>query len=135
VLWSVIAVTVICCVTTGIALSIGFIHGATAPAPTGEYIRLVILCVTFWGPMYLLFCYRLPAFVEPDHPPRLLVIELWRLGGGKSRAIRSSLDTARRSFLSSGSNSAMLAMMLTTASPVGVLVSTPSRSDRTLTPR
>jgi hypothetical protein len=54
VLWSVIAVTVICCVITGIVLSIGFIHGATAPAPTDEYIRLVILCITFWGPMYLL---------------------------------------------------------------------------------
>ena len=53
----------------------------------------------------------------------------------RPRATRASREAARRSFPSSSSSSAMLAMMLVTARPVGVLVSTPSRSDRTWTPR
>jgi hypothetical protein len=53
-IWSILAVTAVCCVIAGIALSIGFAHGETTRSPTGDYIRLVILCITFWGPMYLL---------------------------------------------------------------------------------
>jgi hypothetical protein len=43
----------------------------------------------------------------------------------KPRAIRASREDARRSLPSSSSSSAMVAMMLVTARPVGVLVSTP----------
>jgi hypothetical protein len=59
VLWSILVVVLVCCVIAGIALSIGFIRGATEPAPTGDYIRLVILCITFWGPMYLLIVWQI----------------------------------------------------------------------------
>jgi hypothetical protein len=65
VLWSILAVVVVCCVIAGITLSIGFIRGDIAPAPTGDYIRLVILCITFWGPMYLLIVWwiTVPAMI------------------------------------------------------------------------
>lgn len=65
VLWSIVAVVVVCCVIAGIALSAGFIHGATVPATTGDYVRLVILCITFWGPMYLMIVWwiSIPAML------------------------------------------------------------------------
>ena len=62
-------------------------------------------------------------------------IQFHRFGGGQSAHTRASRDPARRSLPSSSSSSAMVAMMLVTARPVGVLVSTPSRRDRTWTPR
>jgi hypothetical protein len=65
VLWSILAVVAVCCVIVGIALSIGFIRGASGPAPTGDYIRLVILCITFLGPIYLLIAWQItiPAMI------------------------------------------------------------------------
>lgn len=67
VLWSIIAVAVVSCVITGIALSIGFIVGYDGPEPVskGEYVRLVITCLTFWGPMYLLIAWwaTIPAII------------------------------------------------------------------------
>jgi hypothetical protein len=65
VFWSNVAVLVVCCVVAGIALSIGFIRGATGPAPTGDYIRLVIVCITFLGPIYLLVVWwiTIPAMI------------------------------------------------------------------------
>src|ERR1700745_1490339 len=56
-------------------------------------------------------------------------------GAPSPRAPGASRDAARRSLPSSSSSSAIVAMMLVTARPVGVLVSTPSRRDRTWTPR
>ena len=53
-LWSTIAVTLCCCVVVGLAAVIGMSLSArnTAPAADGgEYVRLVILCLTFWGPI------------------------------------------------------------------------------------
>jgi hypothetical protein len=52
---SIIAVTVVSCVITGIALAISYTHGFSDPAPVGDYIRLFITFATVWGPMYLLF--------------------------------------------------------------------------------
>jgi hypothetical protein len=61
VIWSIIAVAVIACVVTGIALSVGFItgHDDNGPVPNGEYVRLVITCLTIWAPMYLLIAWQI----------------------------------------------------------------------------
>jgi hypothetical protein len=73
VLWSILAVVAVCCVIAGIALSIGFIRGASGPAPTGDYIRLVILCITFWGPVFLLTIWQItiPAIDRTRHACRV----------------------------------------------------------------
>ncbi len=52
---SIIAVTVVSSVITGIALAISYTHGLSDPAPVGDYIRLFITFATVWGPVYLLF--------------------------------------------------------------------------------
>lgn len=55
VLWSILAVAAVSCVVAGIALSIGYIVDYNGPEPPkGEYVRLVITCVTMWGPIFLL---------------------------------------------------------------------------------
>jgi hypothetical protein len=61
VIWSIIAVAVVTCVVTGIALSVGFItgHDDNGPTPNGEYVRLVITCLTIWGPMSLLIAWQI----------------------------------------------------------------------------
>lgn len=56
-LWSVAVVAVACCVIVGLAESIGLIVTSrdTSPVPDGgEYVRLVVLCLTFWGPILVL---------------------------------------------------------------------------------
>jgi hypothetical protein len=62
---SIIAVTVVSCVITGIALAISYTHGLSDPAPIGDYIRLFITFATVWGPMYLLFFWwaTIPALI------------------------------------------------------------------------
>jgi len=52
---SIVAVTIVSCVITGIALAISYTHGLSDPAPVGDYIRLFITFVVVWGPTYLLF--------------------------------------------------------------------------------
>jgi hypothetical protein len=59
VLLSILAVVAVCGVIVGTALSSGFIRGATGHVPTGDYIRLVILCITFWGPILLLTIWQI----------------------------------------------------------------------------
>jgi hypothetical protein len=61
VIWSMIAVAVVACVVTGIALSVGFIngHNDNGAVPNGEYLRLVITCLTIWGPMYLMIAWQI----------------------------------------------------------------------------
>lgn len=67
VLWSILAVAAVSCVVAGIALSIGYAvdYNGPAPVPKGEYVRLVITCVTMWGPIFLLTAWpiSLPAVV------------------------------------------------------------------------
>lgn len=62
---SIIAVTVVSCVITGIALAFSYTHSLSDPAPVGEYIRLFITFVTVWGPMYLLYFWwaTIPALI------------------------------------------------------------------------
>lgn len=62
---SIIAVTVVSCVITGIALAISYTHGLSDPAPVGDYIRLFITFAGVWGPMYLLFFWwaTIPALI------------------------------------------------------------------------
>ena len=52
---SVIAVAVVSCVISGIALAVSYTHGLSDPAPVSNYIRLFVTFVAVWGPMYLLF--------------------------------------------------------------------------------
>ncbi|MEB3070374.1 hypothetical protein [[Mycobacterium] vasticus] len=55
VIWSMIAVAVASCVVAGLAASIGLIVTARdTPPDCGEYVRLVVMCLTFWGPILLL---------------------------------------------------------------------------------
>ena len=46
----------VCCVIVGIALYIGLIvaHNDTEHTPTGDYVRLFVVCIAFYAPMYLL---------------------------------------------------------------------------------
>jgi hypothetical protein len=69
VLWSVVAVAAVSCVIAGIALSIGFIvdYDGPQPVPKGEYVRLVIACLTLWGPIFLLTAW-------PISTPAILVL-------------------------------------------------------------
>ena len=62
---SIIAVTVVSCVITGIALAISYTHGLSDPASVGDYIRLFITFAAVWGPMYLLFFWwaTVPALI------------------------------------------------------------------------
>jgi hypothetical protein len=67
-LWSVVAVTVTCCVIVSSAYVIGAIVTATddpAPPSTGEYVQLAVVFLTFWSPLLLLnFWYiSLPVIV------------------------------------------------------------------------
>jgi uncharacterized membrane protein len=56
VLWSVVAVAVAGSVIVGFGLYIGAIaiHNDTEHTLTGDYIRLFIIDLTFWGPILLL---------------------------------------------------------------------------------
>src|ERR1700742_4317718 len=81
------------------------------------------------------FTYRLALLVETQKSFLLGHTEFIGLVAASPRATRASRDAARRSLPSSSSSSAIVAMMLVTARPVGVLASTPSRGDRTWTPR
>jgi hypothetical protein len=67
VLWSIVLVAVACCVIAGIAVSIGFIlsNESSEPVPKGEYVRLFVVDITFWGPMYLLIVWwaTIPAII------------------------------------------------------------------------
>lgn len=56
VLWSIVGVTVLCGIVAGIVLYANAIitHSDPEPTPTGDYIRLFLLDITFWGPMLLL---------------------------------------------------------------------------------
>ena len=56
-------VVVIACLLTGTAVAIGSIaasHDQEA-APTGEYVRLVVLSLVMWGPIYLLTAWPVSA--------------------------------------------------------------------------
>jgi hypothetical protein len=61
VIWSITAVVVTACVVTGIALTVGLFtgHHDNENVPTGEFVRLVIMCLTIWGPMYLLIAWQI----------------------------------------------------------------------------
>ncbi|WP_019970592.1 hypothetical protein [Mycobacterium sp. 141] len=61
VLWSLAAVVVTCCILAGVAVCIGFIvnHEGPEPISTGETVRLAIMCLTLWGPMYLVIAWPL----------------------------------------------------------------------------
>jgi hypothetical protein len=62
---SIVAVAVMSCVITGIALAIDYTHGLSDPAPVGDYIRLFITFAAVWGPTYLLFFWwaTIPALI------------------------------------------------------------------------
>ncbi|MEO8816292.1 MAG: hypothetical protein ABI307_13110 [Mycobacterium sp.] len=55
VLWSIVAVAVMCCIITGIAVDIGFVltHNETEHTPTGDYVRLFVVSIAFYAPMFL----------------------------------------------------------------------------------
>lgn len=55
-LWSVVGVSLVCGVAAGIVLYTNAIvaHSDTQPTPVGDYVRLFLLDITFWGPMLLL---------------------------------------------------------------------------------
>lgn len=61
VICSILAVAVVACVVTGIALSVGFItgHNDNGSVPKGEFVRLVVSCLTIFGPMYLLIAWQI----------------------------------------------------------------------------
>jgi hypothetical protein len=67
VIWSIIGVALASCVISGIALAVGSSLGYTAPGPVpnGHYVRLLVLCISFWGPVLLLTAWwiSLPAIV------------------------------------------------------------------------
>jgi len=54
--WSVVAVAAGICVIIGVAVFVGILVShppATASAPTGDYVRLFVVCVVFYSLMYL----------------------------------------------------------------------------------
>jgi hypothetical protein len=55
VVWSVVAVAAGICVITGVAVFVGILvsHPATDSAPTGDYVRLFVVCVVFYSLMFL----------------------------------------------------------------------------------
>lgn len=68
VIWSIVAVAVASCVTMGLAEAIGLIVTARDTSPTpdgGEYVRLMVMCLTFWGPVLLLTIWfiTIPAII------------------------------------------------------------------------
>ncbi|MGJ6125529.1 hypothetical protein QN239_23435 [Mycolicibacterium sp. Y3] len=66
-LWSIVIVFVVSSVIAGIAVAIGFIVGkdSTTTVAAGEYVRLVVVSLTVWGPMYLLIAWQvsIPAII------------------------------------------------------------------------
>lgn len=57
---SLVAVVLVSCVLTGIAVCIGFIvNHEGEPVSGGEYVRLALLSLTLWGPMYLVIAWPL----------------------------------------------------------------------------
>lgn len=57
---SLAAVVLVSCVLTGIAVCIGFIvNHEGEPVSGGEYVRLALLSLTLWGPMYLVIAWPL----------------------------------------------------------------------------
>ncbi|CRZ14801.1 hypothetical protein [Mycolicibacterium neworleansense] len=60
VLRSLAAVVLASCVLTGIAVCVGFIvNHEGEPVGGGEYVRLALLSLTLWGPMYLVIAWPL----------------------------------------------------------------------------
>lgn len=54
-LWSIIGIALLCGVLTGIALfAYDMALPSDPPTATGDYVRLFLLDITFWGPMLLL---------------------------------------------------------------------------------
>ena len=56
-MWSLVAVAVVSCLIAGIGLAIGSVrvgYESIVPASTGDYVRLIVLCLTFWGPVFVL---------------------------------------------------------------------------------
>lgn len=60
VLWSIIAVAAACCVIAGVLLySVAIAtHSDVETLPKGEYVRLLILDLTLWGPVLLLTLWK-----------------------------------------------------------------------------
>lgn len=55
-MWSVVAVAAGICVITGVAVFVGILVShppATDSVPTGDYVRLFVVCVVFYSLMYL----------------------------------------------------------------------------------
>jgi len=73
--------------------------------------------------------------IQAQKPLLLGRVKLHRLRGGQAACDPRLAGSGAALLPSSSSSSAIVAMMLVTARPVGVLVSTPSRRDRTWTPR
>jgi hypothetical protein len=56
-LWSIVAAVVVSCVIVGIVLVVGSVHVGhenAEPASVGEYVRWIVLCLTFCGPVLVL---------------------------------------------------------------------------------
>jgi hypothetical protein len=49
----ILAVTLVACISAGIVLyAVAIVmHSDPAPTPVGEYVRLLLLDLTFWGPV------------------------------------------------------------------------------------
>jgi hypothetical protein len=67
-LWSIVVTAAMSCVIVGIALVVGSVHGgheSAVPASAGEYVRWIILCLTLWGPVFVLTAwpYSVPAIL------------------------------------------------------------------------
>ncbi|CDO30246.1 hypothetical protein [Mycolicibacterium porcinum] len=57
---SLVIVVLVSCVLTGMAVCIGFIvNHEGEPVSGGEYVRLALLSLTLWGPMYLVIAWPL----------------------------------------------------------------------------
>jgi hypothetical protein len=55
--WTLVAVALLAGLIAGIVLAIGSVHvgeDSAEPVSTGEYVRMVVLCLTFWGPVLVL---------------------------------------------------------------------------------
>jgi hypothetical protein len=52
----IIAVAAVCCVIGGIALYVGLIvtHHDAEHTSAGEHLRLLVVCIVFYAPMYIL---------------------------------------------------------------------------------
>lgn len=55
-----LATIVLVCVITGIVLYIGLIttHHDSEPTPTGDYVRLFVVSIAFYAPMFLLIVWQ-----------------------------------------------------------------------------